>query len=286
MRLVIVTGLSGSGKSIALASLSDAGYYSIDNLPVFLLERFTDQLVEDPNPLYEWSATGLDARIQPESLRQIPAIVLGIRNRGIDCKVLFLDASDEVLIRRFNETRRPHPLTNERANLAQTIAREREILGPIRAIADLVIDTSRSNLHQLRAMIRNKLLMPHQAGISVFLQSFGFKYGIPQDADFVFDVRCLPNPYWVSELRALSGKDQAVIDYLDATGQASRLLEHLGDYLRTYIPCFQREGVSYLTIAIGCTGGQHRSVYVAERLADALKPVAKDISIFHRELGS
>ncbi len=285
MRLVIVTGLSGSGKSIALASLGDAGYYCIDNLPVFLLENFSDQLTDNPNPLYERTAIGIDARIQSESLRQIPAIILGIRNRGIHCNVLFLDASDEVLIKRFNETRRPHPLIGDKANLAQTITHEREILGPIRAIADLTIDTSRTNLHQLRAILRSKLLTPHQAQISLFLQSFGFKHGIPQDADFVFDVRCLPNPYWEPTLRAQTGKDQAVIEFLDVTTQAPLLLERLGDYLHTFVPCFEQEGVSYLTIAIGCTGGQHRSVYVAERLARILRDITPEIVVYHRELG-
>ncbi len=284
MRLVIVTGLSGSGKTIALASLGDAGYYCIDNLPVFLLESFTDQLIENPNPLYEQTAVGIDARIQSESLRQIPAIIIGIRNRGIDCSVLFLDARDDVLIKRFSETRRPHPLTSDQANLAETIHREREILGPIRAIADLSIDTSRTNLHQLRAIIRGKVLTQQQAGISVFLQSFGFKHGLPRDADFVFDVRCLPNPYWEPELRGLTGKDQPVIDYLDASPRAGLLLERLGDYLRTFIPCFEKEGCSYLTIAIGCTGGQHRSVYVTEHLRDMLESVAPDIVAYHREL--
>ena len=284
MRLIIVTGLSGSGKSIALNTLEDQGYFCIDNLPVPLLEALGRHLIEDQDPGYGWTAVGIDARSRPDTLSRVPAVVRLLRGNGLDCEVLFLEAEDETLIKRFSETRRRHPLTDERRPLAEAIQTEREILGPLRSLADLQIDTTHCNVHQLRDLVRERVSERDTGHVSLLLQSFGYKHGVPADADFVFDVRCLPNPHWQAELRPLTGRDTGVAEFLESHENVRDMRAFLAAFLDHWIPCFEADGRSYLTVAVGCTGGQHRSVYMIEALADHLRRQGRSVLTRHREL--
>ncbi|MGD2082080.1 MAG: RNase adapter RapZ [Chromatiales bacterium] len=284
MRLVIVTGLSGSGKSIALNTLEDQGYFCIDNLPIPLLEALARHLIGDRDQGYAWTAVGIDARSRPDALSRVPAVVGLLRENGIACEVLFLEADDETLIKRFSETRRRHPLTDERRPLAEAIQTEREILGPMRTLADLQIDTTHSNVHQLRDLVRERVSDRETGRVSLLLQSFGYKHGLPADADFVFDARCLPNPHWRTELRPMTGRDADVADFLESHEDVREMRTLLAAFLDRWIPCFEADGRSYLTVAIGCTGGQHRSVYLIEALANHLRRRGRSVLTRHREL--
>jgi UPF0042 nucleotide-binding protein len=282
---VIISGLSGSGKSVALNTLEDAGFYCIDNLPVGLLEAFRDHLHHLADGEADHYAVGIDARNRLAALERLPTILQGIDDSRIDCEILFLDARHDTLIKRFKETRRRHPLGGPESSttLSEAIAREAELLRPLQERADLVIDTTQTSVHELRELVRQRLIRePSQ--MSVLLESFGYKHGTPSDADFVFDVRCLPNPYWDPELRGLTGRDQAIRDYLDGNPDVIALRDDVLAFLRRWIPCFERENRSYLTIAIGCTGGQHRSVYLVEELTEQLRTDGQIIATRHREL--
>jgi RNase adapter protein RapZ len=284
MKLVIVTGLSGSGKSIALHTLEDLGYYCIDNLPMFLLQHLAQELAERRNPCYRKTAVGIDARGQVEDLKDLPTLVQGLRGRAVACEIVFLDAQDETLLRRFSETRRKHPLSGKERPLEDAIRLERRLLGTVRSNADLCIDTSNTTQHQLRDLIRHRLdERPHQ-GIALLCQSFGYKYGVPRDADFVFDVRCLPNPYWELGLRPLTGRDAEVAKFLQQDPTTCRLQDQLARFVEEWLPVFEADGRTYLTVALGCTGGQHRSVFMAEWLAERLRKAGREIQIRHREL--
>lgn len=282
-RLVVVTGLSGSGKSIALHSLEDLGFYCIDNLPVSLFEAFTEQLHSDREHDVQ-VAIGIDARTRVKDLPSVATLKQRLREHGIDCEILFLDADDDILIQRFSETRRRHPLTDQRRSLEQAIAFERELLDPLLASADLRLDTTRTNLHQLRELIRNRVGGRRADRMSLLFQSFGFKQGVPTNADFVFDARCLPNPHWQVELRPLTGRDPEVADFLQSDPRAAEFLDQLERFLGHWIPCFEAEGRSYLTVAVGCTGGQHRSVYLTERLSARFQAEGRQVLTNHREL--
>ncbi|HEC16583.1 MAG TPA: RNase adapter RapZ [Sedimenticola sp.] len=290
MKLVIITGLSGSGKSTTLHTLEDLGYYCIDNLPVFMLETFGRELGRelarsgDQTFPYRLTAVGIDARNQSGSLPRAAAAVSEMRNQGIDCQILFLEAEDETLLKRFSETRRKHPLTDPDRPLAEAIQLERTLLEPLLGNADLRIDTTHTNIHELRGIIHRRLMDAPSKRMSILFQSFGHKHGVPGDADFVYDVRCLPNPHWKAELRSLTGRDQAVMDFLGRDGQVRRMQDHIGHFLEAWIPAFEEEGRSYLTIAIGCTGGRHRSVYLAERLARHFQALGYQVLTRHREL--
>jgi len=284
MRLVIVTGLSGSGKSIGLNTLEDQGYFCIDNLPIPLLEALAEHLVHDRDPKYAWTAVGIDARSRAELLSRLPQVVGHLRERGTACEVLFLEAEDETLIKRFSETRRKHPLTDGRVSLSEAIQSERELLSAMRSLADLAIDTTHYNVHQLRDLVRERVSARETGKVSTLLQSFGYKHGVPADADFVFDVRCLPNPHWRAELRPLTGRDPQVAAFLESHGDVRDMRDLLGKFLERWIPCFEADGRSYLTVAIGCTGGQHRSVYMIEALADHLRRLGRSVLTRHREL--
>jgi RNase adapter protein RapZ len=284
MKLVIVTGLSGSGKSIALHTLEDLDYYCIDNLPMFLLQHLAQELADQREPCYRKTAVGIDARGQVEDLKILPALVRGLRERGVGCEIVFLDAQDETLLRRFSETRRKHPLSGKEHPLEDAIHLERRLLGPVRSAADLCIDTSNTTQHQLRDLIRQRLDERPQRGIALLCQSFGYKYGVPRDSDFVFDVRCLPNPYWDPGLRPLTGRDPAVTDFLQRDPTTCRLQEQLARFVEEWLPVFEADGRTYLTVALGCTGGQHRSVFMAEWLAARLRTAGREIQIRHREL--
>jgi len=267
MRLIIVSGLSGSGKSVALHMLEDIDFYCVDNIPAALLKPFISHTVRGMGDTYPRTAVGLDARNRPNEIETIPALVGELRRSGISCEVLYLHASDEVLLKRYAETRRKHPLVAGDVSLREAIASERRLLEPITTAADLVIDTSRMGVHALRELIRERIDRRREGRLSLMFESFGYKHGIPGDADFVFDVRSLPNPYWEHALRHLTGRDPEVIDYLSAYASVRGMIEDLTAFLEKRVVDFAQANRSYLTIAIGCTGGQHRSVYIAEQLA-------------------
>ena len=284
MKLVIVTGLSGSGKSVALHALEDLGYYCIDNLPVFLLEGFVSRLQGQGDDFYRLAAIGIDARNQSSGLKQAKKQVKMLRNKGLQCEIIFLEAQPDTLIRRFSETRRKHPLTGPNRPLAEAIELERQLLEPFLSDADLHIDTTHTNVHELRDIVRTRLGDPEGMTLSLLFQSFGFKHSVPADADFVFDVRCLPNPHWQTELRPLTGLDEKVIDFLEKNSSVNSMREDLVGFLENWIPRFEADGRSYVTVAVGCTGGQHRSVYMTEKLATHFRDKGRKVLTRHREL--
>jgi len=284
VRLVIVSGFSGSGKSVALHALEDLGFYCIDNIPAGLLHSFIDHILERRDAVFEFVGVGLDARNRPDDIEQVPSLIKSLREAGIHCELVFLQADDEVLMSRFSETRRKHPLSIEGLSLREAIASERELLGPIINAAELFIDTSHTSAHALRERMRERVgeRKPHE--LSILIESFGYKHGLPADADFVFDVRCLPNPFWDPALRSLCGKDAAVIDFLAAEPEVSRMIDDITRFLETWIVKYQDFQRSYLTVAIGCTGGQHRSVYIADQVAARLAASYSAIQVLHNEL--
>jgi len=280
MKLLIISGVSGSGKSIALHALEDQGYYCIDNLPLYLLPAFAQKMQRDATQLR--AAVGIDARNLPHELQQFPEILAQIQSVGVQSHIIFLDASDATLLKRFSETRRKHPLNN--IPLAEAIRCERQLLEAIADKADLRIDTTSTNVHQLRDLISERIGDGTHTRLSLLFQSFGYKHGVPLDADFVFDVRCLPNPHWEPHLRPLTGRDRAVIAYLERHAAVAEMQQDLIRFLQHWLPRFQQSNRSYLTIAIGCTGGQHRSVYLAERLTIHFRPIHERVLCRHREL--
>ncbi len=283
MRLVIVSGLSGSGKSVALHTLEDLGYYCIDNLPAGLLSVLAQELGLAATPVQN-AAVGIDARNLPQALQQFSQVLDQLKQRGISSEILFLTCETETLIKRFSETRRRHPLSNSGAALAEAVEQERALLEPIAQRADLFIDTSLTNIHQLRDLVLSRVARQSRNRLSLLFESFGYKHGIPRDADFVFDARCLPNPHWQPELRPLSGHDKPVAQYLDSEPQVAAMHEQLRSFLEQWIPAFEAGNRSYLTIAVGCTGGQHRSVYLVERLARHFQTHYPNVVTRHREL--
>lgn len=284
MRLIIVSGRSGSGKSTALDVLEDNGFYCIDNLPAGLLPELAERALLHTELLQPQVAVSIDARNLPSQLKRFPELLAEVRARHIQCDVIYLDADDETLLKRFSETRRRHPLTNENRSLAEAIHDEELLLGAISDQADLKIDTTHLNLYQLRDTLKLRLLNQPEPGTAFLIESFGFKRGMPVDADLVFDVRCLPNPYWKAELRDFSGLDQPVIDYLAAQADVDEMFEDIHSYLSKWLPRFAASNRAYVTVAIGCTGGHHRSVYLAERLGAALRTPLKNLQVRHRDL--
>ena len=282
MRLIIVSGRSGSGKSTALDVLEDNGFYCIDNLPAGLLPDLAESALTEM--LQPQVAVSIDARNLPSHLQRFPELLDEVRARHIHCDVLYLDADEETLLKRFSETRRRHPLTSGTRSLAEAIRDESQLLGPIADLADLKIDTTHLNLYQLRDSLKLRLLDKPDPGTAFLVESFGFKRGMPVDADLVFDVRCLPNPYWRPELRDFSGLDQPVIEYLDAQADVADMYQDIRGYLEKWLPRFAASNRAYVTIAIGCTGGHHRSVYLAERLGSTLKAQLKNVQVRHRDL--
>jgi UPF0042 nucleotide-binding protein len=278
MQLVLITGLSGSGKSVALNALEDAGYYCVDNLPVKLLPELVTFLTQAG---YSRAALSIDVR-SGTTLEALPQHLTALRQNGTDVTVLFLQAKDDTLIQRFSETRRRHPLGGDNRTLAEAIARERELLEPV---ADLShhIDTSDLSPNVLRSWVRDFVHLP-AAGLTLLFQSFAYKYGVPLDADMVFDVRCLPNPHYDPKLRPYTGRDQAVIEFLANDPDVQRMLHDVSRFIAEWLPCFDRDSRSYLTIAIGCTGGRHRSVYLAEALAEYFRTRHASVLVRHREL--
>ena len=283
-RFLIISGLSGAGKTVALHALEDAGYYCVDNLPVGILPMFASYLAEHDLPHFERVAVGIDARNHPEAIAELPATIDALRIQGIKAELVFIDASDDTLLQRFSETRRKHPLSSDVFSLAEAIERERALLDRIALRADMRLDTTRSNVHQLRTSIR-ELVTGKQAGtLALQFRSFGFKRGVPSDADFVFDVRCLPNPYWELGLRELTGRDEAVRAYLESMPTVVEMATDIEQFLERWISRFEDVNRSYLTVAFGCTGGRHRSVYMAERLAQYFAARDKKAVISHRDI--
>ncbi len=283
MKLIVISGLSGAGKSISLNVLEDLGYYCVDNLPLGLLEAFAVELAAaQPRP--ERVAAVIDARNLSTTFDRFPAIKTAIGNQGVDCEVVFLEADDDAITKRFSETRRKHPLTAANVALLEAIRRERTLLEPVRDLADICIDTSRTQYHELRELIRQRVDRRPLQTMSLQFLSFGYKHGIPLDADYVFDVRSLPNPYWESGLRQLNGRDEKVIAFLDSQPAVRAMLTSLRGFLDQWIPTFEDDNRAYLTVAVGCTGGNHRSVYVVERLAAQFREGRNGVLLRHRDI--
>jgi len=280
LRLAVVTGLSGSGKSSAIKVLEDLGFYCIDNLPVALIPRFVE-LRQSSGEEVRRVALGLDARDR-HFLDEFPRVFEELRGRGVALEVLYLDASDDVLVHRFSETRRPHPAAGG-GGLADAIRREREKLQPLREIADRVLDTSALTVHELRSALRDLVDHPEAGTMTIALVSFGYKYGLPTDADLALDCRFLPNPFFVEELRTKTGADPAVADWVLRREEAAEFLRHVLDLLDFTLPRYQREGKSYLTIALGCTGGRHRSIVLVDELSRRLAARGHRVLVRHRD---
>lgn len=280
--VVIVTGMSGAGRSTAADALEDIGMFVIDNMPPPLIVRVVDLAADRPE--HTRIAVGCDVR-EGHFFSEIDAALHQLAERGVAVRILFLDASDEVLLRRFEETRRPHPLSRGEG-VAAGIRREREMLAGLKSRADLILDTSDTNVHEFRAKVKSYFATesgPHSLHVTV--RSFGFKHGAPRDADMILDVRFIPNPYWVEDLRPFTGRDTPVQAYLAALPETEEFLTHLYSLVDFLLPHYLAEGKSYLTIAFGCTGGKHRSVYLAELLADHIDDLGYAVNLQHRDVG-
>ncbi|WP_341502880.1 RNase adapter RapZ [Gallaecimonas sp. GXIMD4217] len=280
MKLVIVSGTSGAGKSVALRVLEDLGYYCVDNLPLPLLQA----LIESLRGQVEQVAVSIDIRNLPEDVTGLDEELEWIPS-DLKSTIIYLDADEQVLLKRFSETRRLHPLSRgSRCSLEDALRLERQRLEPLAEKAQLRIDSSSLSIHQLAELVRERVLGKKEGPLILVFESFGFKHGIPKDADYVFDVRFLPNPHWVPELKPLTGQDKPVQDFLAAEPEVTRLVMQLDGFLDSWLPHLERNNRAYVTVAIGCTGGQHRSVYVAEQLAARFDTKGKDVQLRHREL--
>ena len=277
---VIITGLSGSGKGTFLRALEDRGYFCVDNLPVGLLSKFYELTLKSGDEATK-VAMVIDVR-EGESLRKLPAIYDDLKKQeGLTVSLWFLEASDAALMRRFSETRRPHPLNPDRP-VSESIVQERELLAPIRELADHILDTSALNIHELRKHAHT-LFGEQEARLLILLVSFGFKFGVPSVSDLVFDVRFLPNPHFVPHLKALSGEDAAVIDFMKEKPETAEFLKRLENFLDFLIPQYEKEGKSYVTISIGCTGGRHRSVFITNAVGKHFESLGYRVRITHRD---
>lgn len=290
MQLVVISGRSGSGKSASLHALEDLGYYAIDNLPAGLLEPLVQQSrSEHGNP--KKIAVSIDARNLPHDLDHFPHILQALKADGVACTVVYLNANAKTLMERFSATRRRHPLTrHDHLSLSEAIEEEQRLLEPIANLSDLLIDTTRLSVHELRNLVAERVANRSQQQTTLLFQSFGFKRGVPLDVDLMFDARCLPNPFWDTRLRPLTGLDQAVIEFLSQQSEAQAMLDDIRQYLERWLPRYVHSGRSYVTIGIGCTGGQHRSVWLTEHLGQYFKAQHHEaypsIQIRHRELGA
>jgi UPF0042 nucleotide-binding protein len=284
VRLIVVSGLSGSGKSVALHMLEDLDWYCVDNIPAALLKSFVSHTLRSADQRYQRVAVGLDARNTPEEIATVPALLAELRSAGLSSELLFVTASDEALLRRYAETRRKHPLSRGGEALREAIELERELLDPVVQAASMVIDTSNTGVHELREMVRARVERRSHQRLSLLFQSFGFKHGIPGDADYVFDARSLPNPYWEPTLRPLTGRDPEVARYLAADASVVRLLQDITRFIEARVPEYLATNRRYLSVALGCTGGQHRSVYLVEALAADFARRHEDVSVRHTRL--
>ena len=284
MKLTIISGRSGSGKSTVLHILEDRGYYCIDNLPASILPALADRISNGDAHLSD-IAVSIDARNISADLQQAPEIISELQARELSTEIIFLDANSQTLLKRFSESRRKHPLSNESTDLREAIDIESALLESISMMANLVIDTSNMSLHQLRDLMKNRLLESSETNMALLFESFGFKNGVPVDADLVYDVRCLPNPYWDTALRSLTGLDADVAKFLDSQDEVQEMVDDIRAYLEKWLPRYESNNRSYITVAVGCTGGQHRSVYIGEKLRKYFSSKIKNVQIRHRDLG-
>ena len=281
MNFLIITGRSGSGKSSCLHLLEDLGYYCIDNLPISLLSILPQHLINK-----EKIAIGLDVRNLPDDPQTLKNALTELEEQDIDPDVIFLDTDEKTLLERFSSTRRKHPLTSAETSLVEALAKELERLDPLMQLATYRIDTSRLSIHQLQEQLL-KIVQSKEHDITILFQSFGFKYGLPRDSDYIFDIRCLPNPYWDKSLRDYTGNDNEIINFFTDDDMTQKMIDTIGTFLETWIPAFQREHRTYMTISIGCTGGRHRSVYVTNYLYEQFKnlsPKSSKLQLRHRDL--
>lgn len=283
MNLVIISGRSGSGKSTALNLLEDLGFYCIDNLPVSLLPTLAEQANDGSNATPNM-AVSIDARNIPGALNNFRNIVTELDSPNNQVTIVFLDADLDMLLSRFSATRRKHPLTSPDVSLIEAIEKEGELLTHIADMADLRLDTTHLSMHQLRSKIKTRVAQKQGDEMSLLFESFGFKHGIPTDSDLVFDVRCLPNPYWDPKLRQYTGQDQAIINFLSKEESVDKMFQDICEFLKNWLPEFQNNNRTYMTVSIGCTGGQHRSVYMSERLMRHFREEYTNVQLRHREL--
>jgi UPF0042 nucleotide-binding protein len=283
IHLIVLTGMSGGGKTVALRTLEDLEFYCVDNLPSALLPQLVNAVIHGNGGKHRRIAVGVDVRNRGTDFAQMPTVLSGLAAAGVQVHLIFLDCRDEVLIKRYSETRRRHPLATRGLSLADAIAEERKLLRPLMAIAEKVIDSSELNVHQLRRLVATGYAQATE-GLTLMFQSFAFRRGLPLDADFVFDARCLPNPHWQPHLRPLSGKDAPVREFLDNEPLVSEYFADTVRWLDAWLPRFEQDDRSYMTISIGCTGGRHRSVYLVEKLAAYYRDRREGVLTFHREL--
>ena len=284
-RVTIVTGLSGSGKSVALHTLEDEGFFCIDNLPSQLLSEIIDKLLASGSALYERLAIGIDMRSERASADNLLKLLADLRAKDdTEVEVLFLDTDRSTLVTRFSETRRKHPLSTEKLPLINAIDEEARLLDAVKSTAELVVDTSALNLHELREIIRTYLLGKTRVGLALVFQSFGFKHGTPASTDFMFDVRCLPNPHWEPDLREFNGLEKPIIDFLEEQSDVHDMFADIRNFVTRWLPMLEAENRAYLTVSVGCTGGRHRSVYLVEQLCKFFSNSRSNVSRRHREL--
>lgn len=281
--LIVISGMSGSGKTIALRTLEDLNFYCVDNLPIEMLPQFAKHVLENN---YKRVSVGVDVRSSEQALQALPELLADLKKQQINVSLVFLTSDDSVILSRYSETRRAHPLSSKKHkfSLSQAIKYEREIMEPVAHVADLLIDTSQLTAAQLRQKIWRQVSDHKDNKVSILLESFAFKRGVPYDADFVFDARCLPNPFWEKELREYCGKDKPIQEYLESKPIVQDYFNDIRSLISKWLPSFEEHDRSYITIAIGCTGGKHRSVFIVEKLAKSLKEHRKHLLIQHREL--
>jgi len=283
-RLVIISGLSGAGKSVVLRALEDFGFYCVDNLPIGILRGFMNFLAGQETNHYDCVAVGIDVRNTGSSIVELPSLLKDLGNSEVTVELIFITATPSALLRRFSETRRKHPLSTQNISLADAITIEEKLLDPVSNSADLRIDSSYLTVHDLRKRVRDNIAAKPADQMALQFVSFGYKKGVPTDADFVYDVRCLRNPYWELPLRDKDGRDQEVIELLDNDPLTSKMVEDISKFLIDWLGCFEKISRSYLTIAFGCTGGRHRSVFIAEKVSKIFKNNNKSTRITHRDL--
>jgi len=284
MKLIIVSGRSGSGKSTALHVLEDLGYYCIDNLPIGLLFPLTREAAQQEAGRLNRMAVSVDARNLSAELANFEQIHGHLRDTGVTIEIIFLDADEQSLLQRFHATRRKHPLSDDKTSLREAISNEKALLEPLSKLADLYVNTTGMSMYELRDMVKQRIAGRKDQELALLFQSFGFKHGVPVDSDYVFDVRCLPNPYWDTSLRKYVGTDQPVIDFLEREPLTRQMIDDLSHFLKSWLPSFADSNRSYMTISIGCTGGQHRSVYVCEQLGQLFRKDYSNVQVRHTEL--
>ncbi|TYC57981.1 RNase adapter RapZ [Marinobacter sp. BW6] len=285
MKLIIVSGRSGSGKSTALHVLEDLGFYCIDNLPIGLLFPLTREAASQTKPgRLGKMAVSIDARNLSGELANFEDIYRRLQETGVTVEIIFLDADEQSLLQRFHATRRKHPLSDDKTSLREAITSEKKLLEPLSKLSDLYVNTTGMSMYELRDMVKQRVVGRKDQELALLFQSFGFKHGVPLDSDYVFDVRCLPNPYWDTSLRKYVGTDQPVIEFLEKEPASRKMIEDLKSFLDTWLPSFADSNRSYMTISIGCTGGQHRSVYVCEQLGEYFRQRYSNVQVRHTEL--